>query len=55
MLSGIASNPLDTDASMEVGYLMHDERKPSDLLVRYLAALREIIAKNPTVTECLAN
>lgn len=55
MHSGIASIPLDTDATMEVGYLMHDERKPSDLLVRYIAALREVIAANPTVTECLGD
>ena len=53
MHSGIASIPLDTDATMEVGYLMHDERKPSELLVRYIDALREVIARNPTVDECL--
>lgn len=55
MISGIASIPLDTDATMEVGYLMHDERRPNALLMRYIEALREVVAQNPTVTNCLGD
>ncbi|MCI8469827.1 MAG: LysR family transcriptional regulator [Eggerthellaceae bacterium] len=53
MHSGIVSIPLDTDATMEVGYIMHDERRPSELLVRYIDALRQVIAQNQTVSELL--
>ncbi len=43
MHSGIASIPLDTDERMTVGYIMHDKRKPSDLLDRYIEELHRII------------
>ena len=43
MHSGIASIPLDTEERMTVGYIMHDKRKPSDLLDRYIEELHRII------------
>ena len=49
MSRGIASIPLDTDARMQVGYIMHAERRPSALLEDYIAELHAIIAANPTV------
>ena len=49
MSSGITSIPLDVDERMQVGYLMHGERRPSPLLLRYIDELRAIIAANPTV------
>lgn len=49
MHAGIVSIPLDTDALMQVGYIMHRERKPSALLLRYIEKLREGAASNPTV------
>ena len=36
MSHGIASVPLDTDERMRVGYIMHRERRPSELLLHYL-------------------
>ncbi|WP_251230901.1 LysR family transcriptional regulator [Adlercreutzia aquisgranensis] len=49
MQQGIASIPLDTDDRMQVGYIMHAERRPSELLEAYIAELHAIIAANPTV------
>lgn len=49
MLEGIVSVPLDTTDRMEVGYIMHAERRPSALLERYIANLRTVIEQNPTV------
>lgn len=49
MQSGIASIPLDVDERMQVGYIMHDERRPGALLLRYIDELRTIIATNPGV------
>lgn len=49
MNAGIASIPLDAQETMQVGYLMHNERKPSDLLTRYIEELHAIIQANPTV------
>lgn len=49
MQSGIASIPLDVDERMQVGYIMHDERRPGELLLRYIDELRTIIATNPGV------
>ncbi len=46
MLSGIVSIPLQTDALMRVGYIMHKERKPSQLLVTYIKNLHNIISNN---------
>ena len=49
MHSGIASIPLDVDETMQVGYIMHNERRPSDLLLRYIDELHAIIGADPTV------
>ena len=49
MHSGIASIPLDADETMQVGYIMHNERRPSDLLLRYIDELHAIIGADPTV------
>ena len=49
MHSGIASIPLDVDETMQVGYIMHNERRPSDLLRRYIDELHAIIGADPTV------
>ena len=49
MMSGIVSIPLDTTEVMQVGYIMHTERKPSELLLHYIDELKAIIAANPTV------
>lgn len=49
MQSGIVSIPLDTNERMRVGYIMHDERKPSELLNAYIDELHRIISANPTV------
>ena len=51
MQSGIASIPLDTDEGerMQVGYIMHNERRPSPLLLRYIEELHAIIHANPSV------
>ena len=49
MHSGIVAIPLDVDARMQVGYIMHDERNPSALLLRYIEELHRVIEENPTV------
>ena len=49
MHSGIVSIPLEVDERMQVGYIMHDERRPSTLLLRYIDELHRVIAENPTV------
>lgn len=49
MQSGIASIPLDADERMQVGYIIHNERRPSDLLVRFIDRLRAVIRMNPNV------
>ena len=49
MHSGIVSIPLEVDETMQVGYIMHNERKPGDLLLRYIDELHKVIAENPTV------
>lgn len=55
MHSGIASIPLDVDAVMQVGYIMHNERRPSALLESYIANLREVVRVNPTVNAYLGD
>ncbi len=55
MHSGIVSIPFDTDATMRVGYIMHNERKPSRLLESYIENLRNVIKNNPTVEAYLAD
>ena len=49
MHSGIASIPLNVDETMQVGYIMHNERRPQKLLFRYIEELHAIIETNPTV------
>lgn len=53
MLSGIVSIPLDTDETMQVGYIMHDERKPGPLLRSFIANLRKVVGENPMVSATL--
>lgn len=55
MLRGIVSIPLDTDSEMRVGYLIHKERKPSELLLAYIENLKGIIRANPTVKSYLGD
>ena len=43
---GMASIPLADAPTMRVGYIMHDERKPSPLLQQYLDELNRIIHAN---------
>ena len=43
---GMASIPLADAPTMHVGYIMHDERKPSPLLQQYLDELDRIIQEN---------
>ena len=50
MLSGIASIPLDVDQAMQVGYIMHNERKPSTLLRSFISNLRKVVEGNPMVS-----
>ena len=49
MHSGIAAIPLEADERMQVGYIMHNERRPGSLLLRYIDELHQVIAENPTV------
>ena len=49
MHSGIVSIPLEVDETMQVGYIMHNERRPGELLLRYIDELHKVIAENPTV------
>ena len=44
MQSGMASIPIAEDAHMLVGYIVHDERRPTPILTQYLSELRRIIA-----------
>ncbi len=43
MLSGIVSIPLATDERMQVGYIMHAERRAGPLLERYIENLNKVI------------
>ena len=49
MLHGIASVPLDADERMRVGYIMHRERRPSELLLHYIDELHAIAQTDPDV------
>ncbi|MCI8367981.1 MAG: LysR family transcriptional regulator [Eggerthellaceae bacterium] len=49
MHSGIASIPLEDEITMTVGYVMHTQRKPSELLRAYLGVLENVIRENPSV------
>lgn len=48
-LGSIVAIPLETSERMRVGYLIHRERKPSELLLRYIERLSEIVRDNPNV------
>lgn len=48
MQAGIVSIPLDTDVTMTVGYLVHESRKPSELMETYIGELRRVIRENCT-------
>lgn len=50
MQSGIVAIPLDASETMTVGYIMHNERKPSQLAERYIELLKESISQNETVS-----
>ena len=49
MSHGIASVPLDADERMRVGYIMHRERRPSELLLHYIDELHAIAQTDPDV------
>lgn len=49
MHHGIASIPLNVDETMHVGYIMHNERRPSQLLMQYVEQLHQVVAENPSV------
>ena len=43
MVTGIVSIPLETDEEMNVGYILHDERKPSDITQEYIETLKSLV------------
>lgn len=47
----IVAIPLETSETMRVGYVMHAERKPTDLVQRYIQELNTIISGSPLVTQ----
>ncbi|WP_322155501.1 LysR family transcriptional regulator [Paratractidigestivibacter sp.] len=49
MQSGIVSIPLEDAPVMRVGYIMHEERRPTELVGRYIAELERVVAANPNV------
>ena len=49
MHSGITAIPLEVDERMQVGFIMHNERRPGTLLLRYIDELHRVIDENPTV------
>lgn len=49
MHSGIVAIPLEVDDRMQVGYVMHSERKPGGLLENYIRELKRVIEENPLV------
>lgn len=55
MHAGIVSIPLDAEAVMQVGYIMHAERRPSELLVSFIEHLKDVIRENPTVNAYLGD
>ena len=50
MQSGIVAIPLEASEVMRVGYVIHEQRKPSDLMLRYIELLQSIIANSDLVT-----
>lgn len=55
MQDGIVTIPLDTDLTMTVGYLIHQERKLDALLEAYIDNLRNVIKVNPLVARYLGD
>ena len=51
MLNDIVAIPLETNETMRVGYLMHRERKPSALVLRYIDELNAIISNSDLVAK----
>ncbi|CRH79474.1 Uncharacterised protein [Chlamydia trachomatis] len=49
MHEGIVAIPLDVDQKMTVGYIMHNERRPGQLLLRYIKELHRVIDEHPSV------
>lgn len=49
MLHGITAIPLDVDETMQVGYIMQRQLRPSELLAQYIDELKRVIADNPSV------
>ncbi len=47
----IVAIPLETSETMRVGYITHGQRKPSDLVLRYVAELNDIISGSTLVTQ----
>lgn len=47
----IVAIPLETSETMRVGYIMHGERKPTDLVQRYIEELESIISGSTLVTQ----
>ena len=50
MESDIVAIPLETNETMRVGYIMHGERKPTNLVLRYIDELNAIISGSTLVT-----
>ena len=50
MQSGIVAIPLESSETMRVGYVIHAQRKPSALMLRYIELLRACIANSDLVT-----
>lgn len=49
MQSGIVSIPLEDAPVMRVGYIMHEERRATALVERYIDELERVVAENPNV------
>ena len=49
MHAGIVAIPLEVDEQMQVGYVLHRQRRPGALLMSYIDELHAVIAENPTV------
>ena len=45
MFTGIVSIPLETDEVMNVGYVVHSQRKLSELAQDYIAQLEDLISQ----------
>ena len=55
MHAGIVSIPLEAQANMQVGYIMHNERRPNELLMSFIERLQDVIKANPNVTAYLGD